>query len=141
MYILSCCRARVTLRFSTGGFFSYRLVVPIIVCFLLSTTLAPDGRQRAVAASAGVAVLTQHNDNNRSGLDLNETILNTTNVTARRFGKLFTRRVDGQVYAQPLYISNLSIPGRGTHNVVFVATMNNSVYAYDADDPAAATPL
>src|SRR5664280_3161972 len=54
-------------------------------------------------------------------------------VTASAFGKLGVFPVDGQVYSQPLIVSGLSIPGRGTHNVVFVSTMHNSVYAFDAD--------
>jgi hypothetical protein len=92
-------------------------------------------------ASAQVSVLTQHNDNARTGANLNETILNTTNVNVTRFGKLFARDVDGEVYAQPLYVPNLTIPGKGVHNVIFVATMNNSLYAFNADDPAQSTPL
>jgi hypothetical protein len=90
---------------------------------------------------SGVDVLTQHNDTGRTGTTLHETTLNTTDVNVKTFGKLFTRPVDGQIYAQPLYVSALHIPHKGTHNVVFVATMHNSVYAVDADDPRASTPL
>src|SRR5438552_1394973 len=81
------------------------------------------------------AWLTRSYDNARSGANLAEVTLNTSNVKAATFGKLFERDVDGQVYAQPLYVPNLTIPGQGVHNVVFVATMNDSVYAFDADDP------
>jgi len=95
----------------------------------------------SLLSQAQVAVLTQHNDNLRTGANLNETVLNTTNVNVTRFGKLFARDVDGEVYAQPLYVPNLAIPGQGTHNVIFVATMNNSLYCFDADDPAQSTPL
>jgi hypothetical protein len=95
----------------------------------------------AAAVGAQVSVLTQHNDNARTGATLNETVLNVSNVTAARFGKLFSRLVDGQIYAQPLYVPHVAIPNQGTHNVVYVATMNNSVYAFDADDPNAAAPL
>lgn len=94
------------------------------------------------APEAGrVNVTTQHNDNHRTGANLNETILNTANVNARQFGKLFSLAVDGYVYAQPLYVAQLAIPNRGVRNVVYVATERNNVYAFDADDPDAAGPL
>jgi hypothetical protein len=85
--------------------------------------------------SAGAQVLTQHNDNNRSGANLHEVILNTTNVNVNKFGKLFELPVDAQIYAQPLYVPNLSIGGK-MHNVLYVATEGNTVYAFDADDPS-----
>lgn len=93
------------------------------------------------AAYAQVNVLTQHNDISRTGANLNETILNTSNVNVNQFGKLFTRKVDDQIYAQLLIVSNLTIPGKGMHNVVFCATVNNSVYAFDADNAADTIPL
>jgi hypothetical protein len=78
-------------------------------------------------------VLMQHNDLSRTGANTRETLLTTANV-ASSFGPLFTDAVDGQVYAQPLYVQNLNIAG-GTHDVIFVCTESNSVYALDADTP------
>jgi hypothetical protein len=83
--------------------------------------------------SQSVSVLTQHNDNNRSGLNDNETALTTTNVNAQQFGEVFTVTVDDQVYAQPLVVGHVAIGG-GYHNVVFAATVNNTVYAFDGDN-------
>src|SRR5205814_5175635 len=82
---------------------------------------------------AQVNVLTYHNDNARLGANPKETLLSPLNVNAASFGKLFANTVDGQVYPQPLYVSGLSIPGKGARNVVFVATQHNSVYGFDAD--------
>jgi hypothetical protein len=79
-----------------------------------------------------ISVLTQHNDNTRAGLNNQEAVLTTTNVNSLKFGKLFTLTVDDQVYAQPLVLGNIPISS-GTHNVVFIATVNNTVYAYDGD--------
>src|SRR5215468_10248349 len=87
----------------------------------------------ALSAHAADDVLTQHNDNARSGAQLHETTLKPGNISATTFGRLYMRHVDGQVIAQPLYASNLAIPGKGTHNVVFVVTRKNVVYAFDAD--------
>ena len=82
---------------------------------------------------AQVNVTTYHNDNARDGQNLSESLLTPANVNAGQFGLLFVQPVDGYVYAQPLYVSNLQIAG-GTHNVVFVATEHDGVYAFDADN-------
>jgi hypothetical protein len=86
----------------------------------------------AFVSSAQVSVLTQHNDNSRTGQNLNETILTPSNVNPAQFGKLFSLAVDAQVYAQPLYVPGIIVNGT-PHNVLIVATENESVYAFDAD--------
>ncbi|HEV2388048.1 MAG TPA: hypothetical protein VGS20_12420 [Candidatus Acidoferrales bacterium] len=83
--------------------------------------------------ASGAGVFTYHNNLARTGLNSNETILTPANVNPRTFGKLFADAVDGYVYAQPLYVPGVRIPGRGARNVVYVATENDSVYAFDAD--------
>ncbi len=80
------------------------------------------------------SVLTWHYDNMRTGANVQETILTPKNVVWTGFGKLFTQPVDGAIIGQPLYLPSVSIPDLGVHNVVYVATMNDSVYAFDADD-------
>jgi hypothetical protein len=84
---------------------------------------------------AQVNVVTYHNDNARTGQNTQETILSPADVNSTQFGKLFTVALDGWVYAQPLYLSNVSIAG-GTHNVLYVATEHDSLYAIDADSGA-----
>jgi outer membrane protein assembly factor BamB len=78
-------------------------------------------------------VLTQHNDNYRTGAVLTETQLRLDNVTPKSFGRLTSWSVDGEIYAQPLYVPSVAIPGGPPRNVIYVATMKNAVYAFDAD--------
>jgi hypothetical protein len=91
------------------------------------------------SALAQVNVLTYHNNNSRTGANPNETILSPQNVNQANFGKLFSYNVEGHIYAQPLYVSGLNIPGQGKHNVVFVVTEHNDVYAFDADNNSGAS--
>ena len=87
----------------------------------------------AVAAySQNANVLTQHNDPARIGANLQETILHPR-CRKSWIGKLFSYPVDGQIYAQPLVVSGVNVPKKGMRNVVYVATMENNVYAFDAD--------
>ncbi len=90
----------------------------------------------AAALQAQPNVLTWHNDNARTGQNLQETMLSPANVNASTFGKLFTLGVDGKVDAQPLYVPSLTIQGQGLHNVLYVVTEHDSVYAFDADNGA-----
>jgi len=92
-----------------------------------------------IPTPAAVNVLTFHNDAMRSGLNNRETVLRPANVVAASFGKLFSYPVDGYLYGEPLYVSQLAIPGQGIHNVVYVASEHDSVYAFDADNLAPTT--
>jgi hypothetical protein len=87
-----------------------------------------------------VSLTTYHNDLGRTGANMSESILTPANVNAQQFGKLFSLPVEGEMYAQPLYLANVSIPGKGVHNVVFAATEHDIVYAFDADGKSS-TPL
>jgi hypothetical protein len=99
---------------------------------LLFFTLGPG----IASAWAQINITTQRYDNSRTGANLNETVLTTSNVNSAQFGKLYSYVVDGSVQASPLYVSNLAIPGRGSRNVLFVVTMNDVVYAFDANSAA-----
>jgi hypothetical protein len=110
-----------------------------LLCALASAAL---GLSAAPFASAQVNVTTQHNDIARTGQNLKETVLNTSNVNSAQFGKLFSQPVTGAITAQPLYLSGIVVNG-ATHNVVFVATQPDRFYAFDADSNvgANASPL
>ena len=95
----------------------------------------------AAPASSSFAVTTNRYDNLRSGANLHETVLTTANVKASGFGLLFSRAVDGQIYAQPLFVGGLTMADHKVHDVVYVATEHNTVYAFDATDPQQSAPL
>ena len=98
----------------------------MLACFLLVSVGELPRQARA-------QVLTSQYDNSRTGSNQRETVLTPRNVNANQFGKLFSMPVDGSIYAQPLYAPRIEIPGKGVHNIVFVATEHDSVYAFDAD--------
>ncbi len=94
----------------------------MLAIILFATPVWPD-----------IDVVQSRYDLYRTGANTQETILNTSNVNARNFGLLFSYPVDGNIYAQPLYVSKLNVPGKGLRNLIYVATMKNVIYAFDAD--------
>lgn len=119
---------------STGTSAKIKFSAAIMFLSVLGFLLSPD------KLVAQYSVTTWHYDNARTSANTSETTLTPSNVNSKGFGKLSTKPVDGVIVAQPLYIPNVSIPGQGVHNVVYVVTMHDSVYAFDADN-ANTTPL
>jgi hypothetical protein len=112
-------------------------VVLLALLFLGFLIISCSSSQTASSSSSGAAtaggdVLTFHNDVARTGQYLSETVLTTTNVHTPTFGKVAFFTVDGKVDAQPLYVSNINIPEKGMHSVLYVATEHGSVFAFDA---------
>ena len=121
------------------GVLSVVLVIVFLGLQLVSCNGDPPANPSAPPpppGATGTNVTTYHNDNARSGQNLAETILTPGNVNSSTFGKLFVIAVDGRVDAQPLYLAQMTIPGQGTHNVLYVATEHDSVYGFDADTGA-----
>lgn len=106
------------------------LSVCLFIFFILATFIS----------FSQTSVLTQHNDLNRTGWNNKETILNTKNVNKNSFGAIFSRTVDDQIYAQPLVVFNINMPVVGNKNIVIIATVNNTVYAFDADSANISNP-
>jgi hypothetical protein len=120
---------------TTAGLYTAPLSPGSYTVTATSVALPTYGANASVTVNtvAGtVPMLTYHNDDVRDGANLNETTLNTANVNSQQFAKIYAYPVDGQVYAQPLYVPNLIVSGV-SHNVVFVATENDTVYAFDGD--------
>jgi hypothetical protein len=118
-----------------------RLKAPICACRNAEIKPWPGHVWRVLLAIVGTAlplwsqtpIVTERYDNNRTGANLNETVLNASNVNVSQFGLLYSYPIDGSIQAQPLYVPNLTIPGAGTFNVLFVVTMNDVIYALNAD--------
>jgi len=111
-----------------------RSIVAAWLVFSVCVTVLMVGSASGGTRLLNNDVLTQHNDVARTGLNPNETLLTTANVNAAQFGKLFSRSVDGIIVGQPLYASSILMGDGLVHNVVYVTTQHNTVYAFDADN-------
>jgi len=121
-------------------------IAPSIACVAF-VTACTGSHVRATATDAGdaapksVQVTMNANDPSGSGTNTAETRLTLASVTASSFGRIFSRQVDGDLYAQPLVASGVAMPDGSKKDVVYVATSNDTVYAFDADDASASAPL
>jgi hypothetical protein len=106
----------------------------------VTITASNSGQSGSATVAVGTNVATWHNDNQRSGLNAAEGMLTPQNVNTQSFGKLGSYLTDGYIYAEPLFVSNLTINGT-SHDVVFVATEKDSIYAFDADTFTSSSPL
>jgi outer membrane protein assembly factor BamB len=115
----------------------FRFAILSVAFALIGGTTTSKSQQSSSRSAdnspAGFDVLTQHNDNDRTGANLRESILTLDNVNPHRFGKIFDLQVDGQVYAQPLVVSDIEIKGK-RRNLVVIATEHNTLYAFDRDN-------
>jgi hypothetical protein len=116
----------------TGDYSPSLAAGPHLIAAILKANPSAIG-SATIEVTDFLGTLTWRNDNARSGANSQELALSPATVNSSTFGKLFSCPVDGYIYAQPLYVPNLAIPGNGTHNVIFVATENDSVFAFDAD--------
>jgi hypothetical protein len=117
-----------------GAIRNFRSLVPRSKGLLFFASAVLIFHVFSISAVSQISVVTQHYDNVRTGQNTQETILTPANVNSVQFGKLFTQNLDGQMPGQPLYVPNVFIPAlNSTHNVVYAATMHDSVYAFDAD--------
>jgi len=117
-----------SIRFSRPVNTAVRRGLGLVLLLVCGAFLSP--------AFAQVSLLTARGDNNRGNVNTNETLLTPANVNKNGFGRLFSAPIDYMVMAQPLYVPNVNIAGQGTHNVIYVATMADSLYAIDADTGA-----
>jgi hypothetical protein len=122
---------------SAGTINSTGLYTPPATAGVHTVTVTTQDQSQSASATAYISnyagTFTHHNDNLRTGQNLNETALTPANTTVSQFGKLLSYPLDGMAFASPLYVANVNIPGQGFHNVVYVATEHDSVYAFDAD--------